>query len=203
MNRQPLNYRRSQLRFRKKRYLAVRRILPPAILTYLKVYYSILIANDKLRKDKQCPSSLSIGGDPAFDAILEWIRPKVSRMVGSDLAPTYSYMRQYAKGETLVRHTDREACEISVSLAIQIPKGAKPSVLHLKPPNFNETTIEMFEGDGCIYAGIEVEPWREPFRTGGYIQLFLHFITKKNRHYSRLVFDGRKCLGASEYKARR
>jgi hypothetical protein len=177
--------------------------LPRSILNYLKVYYSILIANQKLHKDTQCPSSLALGGDPALDAVLEWIRPKISRLVGLDLAPTYSYTRQYAKGEVLDRHTDRAACEISVTIAIQIPKGAKPSVIHLKPPNFSETKIEMFEGDGCVYAGTEVEHWREPFRTGGYIQLFLHFIATKNRHSAKLIFDGRKCLGASEYKVQR
>jgi len=170
------------------------------ILNYLKVYYSILMANDKFHKDSQCLSSLALGGDPALDAVLEWIRPKVSRLVGFDLAPTYSYTRQYAKGEALVRHTDRAACEISVTVAIQIPKGANPSVIHLKPPNLSETKVEMFEGDGCVYAGIEVEHWREPFRTGGYIQLFLHFIAKRGRHYPKLLFDGRKCLGASEYR---
>jgi hypothetical protein len=85
-------------------------------------------------------------------------------------------------------------------VAIQIPKGAEPSVIHLKPPSFSETKIEMFEGDGCVYVGTEVEHWREPFRTGGYIQLFLHFISKKNRQYTKLLFDGRECLGATEYK---
>jgi hypothetical protein len=195
--------RQTCLRFGKRRYLVVRRILPQAILNYLKVYYSILIANGKLHKDSQCPSSQALGGDPALDAVLEWIRPKVSRLVGFDLAPTYSYTRQYAKGEALVRHTDRAACEISVTVAIQIPKGAKPSVIHFKPPNLSETKVEMFEGDGCVYAGTEVEHWREPFRTGGYIQLFLHFIAKKNRHYPKLIFDGRKRLGATDYKLKR
>jgi hypothetical protein len=204
MSRHPgSSHREARLRFRKRRYLVVRRILPQAVLNYLKVYYSILLANNKLHKDSQCPSSLALGGDPALDAILEWIRPKVSRLVGLNLAPTYSYTRQYAKGEALIRHKDRAACEISVTVAIQIPKGEKPSVIHLKPPKLNQTKIEMFEGDGCIYAGTEVEHWREPFRTGGYIQLFLHFIATKNCHYPKLIFDGRKCLGASEYKGKR
>ncbi len=201
MNRQLRDSRQQTvLRFRKRRYLVVKRILPPAILNYLKVYYSILMANGKFKKDRQCPSSLALGGDPALDAVLEWIRPKVSRLVGFDLAPTYSYTRQYAKGEPLLRHIDRAACEISVTVAIQIPKGAKPSIIHLKPPNLNEIKVEMFEGDGCVYAGTEVEHWREPFRTGGYIQLFLHFIAKRGRNYPALLFDGRARLGASEYK---
>jgi len=196
-------YVQTARRFRKRRYLLVRGILPQTILEYLKVYYAILLANNRFGNDDQCPSSLCLGGDAALDAVLEWIRPEVSRLVGFDLAPTYSYTRQYGKGEVLSRHTDRVACEISVTASIQIPKGAGPSVVHLKPPNFDETKVEMFEGDGCVYAGTEVEHWRERFRVGGYIQLFLHFIAKHGRNYPKLMFDGRKCLGAGPEERKR
>jgi hypothetical protein len=145
---------------------------------------------------------LSLGGDPALDAILEWIRPEVSRLVGFKLAPTYSYTRRYAKGEILARHTDRAACEISVTASIQIPKRAGPSVVYLKPPNLAQTKVEMFEGDACIYVGTEVEHWRERFRVKGYVQLFLHFITKHGPNYPELMFDGRECLGAG-YRQRK
>jgi hypothetical protein len=196
-------YVRAARRFRKRRYLFVKGILTQTILEYLKVYYAILMANNRFCTDDQCPSSLSLGGDAALDAVLEWIRPEVSRLVGFDLAPTYSYSRQYARGEVLARHTDRTACEISVTVSIQIPKGAGPSVVHLKPPNFDETKVEMFEGDGCVYAGTEVEHWRERFRVGGYIQLFLHFIAKHGRNYPKLMFDGRECLGAGYEERKR
>jgi len=175
-------------------------MLPQTLLEYLKVYYAILMANNRFGIDSQCPLSLSLGGDAALDAVLEWIRPEVIRLVGFDLAPTYSYTRQYMKGEVLTRHTDRAACEISVTASIQIPKGAGPSVVHLKPPKADETKVEMFEGDGCVYAGTEVEHWRERFRAGGYIQLFLHFIAKHGRNYPKLRFDGRECLGAAPRK---
>jgi hypothetical protein len=193
-------YVRTAKRFRERRYLLVKGILPQTILEYLKVYYAVLLANNRFSNDSECPSSLSLGGDAALDAVLEWIRPEVSRLVGFDLAPTYSYTRQYARGEVLTRHTDRDACEISVTASIQIPKGAGPSVVHLKPPTLDETKVEMFEGDGCVYAGTEVEHWRERFRVGGYIQLFLHFIAKHGRNYPRLTFDGRQCLGAAPRK---
>ena len=189
-------YLRTARRFRKRRYLLVKRILPATILEYLKVYYAILMANNRFCNDSLCPSSLSLGGDAGLDAVLEWIRPEISRLVGFDLVPTFSYTRQYAKGEVLARHKDRAACEISVTVSIQIPKGAGPSVVHLKPPNFNETKVEMSEGDACVYAGTEVEHWRERFRIGGYIQLFLHFVAKHSRNYPKLMFDGRECLGA-------
>jgi hypothetical protein len=174
-------------------------MLPPALLEYLKVYYAVLRANDRFSRDLQAPSSLSLGGDAALDAVLEWVRPELGRLVGRDLAPTYSYTRRYAGGEVLARHTDRASCEISVTVSIQIPKGGGPSIMHLKAPNSKETKVEMMEGDACVYAGTEVEHWRERFRVDGYIQLFLHFITKRGRNYPKLVFDGRECLGG-EYR---
>ena len=182
--------------FREKRYLLVKGILPRAILDFLKTYYGVLLSNNAFARDEQCPSSLSLGADRALDAILEWVRPEASRLVGIELVPTYSYTRRYAKGERLPRHTDRSACEISMTTSIEIPKGAGPSVVHLKPPNGRETKVEMREGDGCIYAGCEVEHWRERLRVDGYVQLFLHFISKRGPNYPRLMFDGRKCLGA-------
>jgi hypothetical protein len=170
------------------------------MLEYLQVYYSILLANNRFARDEQCPSSLSLGGDAALDAVMEWIRPEVSRLVGLDLAPTYSYTRKYAKGERLAPHKDRAACEISLTASIQIPKGAGPSVIHIKSPSSKETQIKMLEGDACVYAGAEVEHWRERFRVGGYIQLFLHFITKRGENYPEQLFDGRECLGAGSHE---
>jgi len=61
----------------------------------------------------------------------------------------------------------------------------------------------MREGDGCVYAGTEVEHWRERFQTGGYVQLFLHFIARHGRHYPKCLFDGRESLGGNYESAAR
>jgi SM-20-related protein len=196
MNDSDIDYRQTAASFRERRWLYVEKLVPGALLDYLKVYYQILLANNKLQKDDQCPLSLSVGGDPAFDAVLGWITPVVSSLVGFDLAPTYSYTRIYAKDDVLLRHSDRPACEISVTISIEIPKSAGPSVLHLKPPNMPETAVEMREGDACVYAGTEVEHWREPFSEDGYIQLFLHWIDKRGGNFPKWIYDKRKSLGA-------
>src|SRR5438093_12791386 len=107
-------YVRTARRFRKRRYLLVKRILPATILEYLKVYYAILMAKNRFCNDSQCPSSLSLGGHRRLDTIMERIRPEVSRLVGFDLAPIFSYTRQYAKGEVVARPMDRAACDICV-----------------------------------------------------------------------------------------
>lgn len=190
------DYVHTAISFREKRYLPVKGILPKEFLEFLKVYYGILLSNNRFFRDNQCPSSLALGGDPGLDAVLEWIRPKISRLVGLELTPTYSYTRLYAKGEVLARHKDRPACEISVTLSIHIPKGMGPSVIYLKPPNLEEINVEMHEGDGCLYAGTEVEHWREAFRADGYIQLFLHFIARHGRNFPTYAYDQRERLGA-------
>ncbi len=190
-------YLRAAKQFRQKRYLLLKGMLPPPLLEYLKVYYAILLADNYFSHDSQCPSSLSLGCDPGLDAVMELIRPEVSRLVGFALAPTYSYTRLYVKGDILARHVDRAACEISVTTSIQIPKGAEPSVMYLKAPHGKEAKVEMLEGDGCIYAGTEVEHWRKQFRVDGYIQLFLHFVARRGPHYPDLLFDGRERLGST------
>jgi hypothetical protein len=194
------SYIRAAKRFRQERYLFVKGLLPPPLLEYLRVYYAILLADNYFSHDSQCPSSLSLSGDPALDAVMEWIRPELGRLVGFSLAPTYSYTRRYAKGDVLTRHRDRAACEVSVTISIQIPKSAGPSVMYLKPNGAEETKVEMREGDGCVYAGSEVEHWRKRFRVDGYIQLFLHFITRRGPHYPELLFDGRERLGTTARK---
>jgi len=188
-------YARTARQFRRQRYLLVKGLLPRTMLEYLRVYYAILLANDEFAADEQCPRSLALGGDRALDAVLEWIRPEVSRLIGFALAPTYSYTRMYAKGERLERHCDREACEISVTVSLEIPKRAGPSEICLKPPNSKERKIAIREGDGCVYFGTEVEHWRERLQSGGYVQLFLHFIARHGRHYPKCLFDGRESLG--------
>ncbi|HEY2706577.1 MAG TPA: hypothetical protein VGI95_00860 [Caulobacteraceae bacterium] len=183
-------------RFRLDGYLRAPRILPQPVLDYLRVYYRILRANNRLAPDEHCPNSPAAYGDPALDAVLEWLRPEVGRQVGCDLASTFSFTRLYAKDEVLERHTDRPECEVSVSICIERPGDAGPSVLRLKSLAGDEAAVEMREGDGCIYAGRDVEHWREPVPADGYVQLFLHYIRVDGKQFPQRVFDGRAFLGA-------
>src|SRR6202008_4312400 len=102
-NNSATDYGQTARSFREKWYLPVRGILPATMLDFLNVYYGVLLANNRFSKDTQCPSSLALGGDPALDAVLEWIRPAVARFVGLELTPTYSYTRVYGAGEVLKR----------------------------------------------------------------------------------------------------
>jgi len=183
------------VRFREDRYLPVKNVLPRTILDFLKVYYGLAQVNGKFFNDTQCPSSLSLYGDIALDAVLEWLRPKISRLVELDLTPTYAYTRVYSEGDTLAKHTDRASCEVALTISIRIPEGGTPSTIFLRPPNSEDKRVEMLEGDGCLYAGNEVQHWREAFGDDGYVQLFLFYIDTRGKFYPEHAYDKRRWLG--------
>jgi hypothetical protein len=77
-----------------------------------------LYEDGKLIKDAQCPLSDAVYGDPIFDNLLQHIAIPLGKAIGKKLLPTYSYARIYRNGDTLKKHLDRAACEISTTLTL-------------------------------------------------------------------------------------
>jgi hypothetical protein len=77
----------------------------------------------------------------------------------------------YTLNADLKKHTDRESCEISVTVMIG-SDGTK------WPIYMNGTEINMEPGDAAIYLGCEVEHWREEFKGDWQAQTFLHYVDK-------------------------
>jgi len=132
--------------------------------------------------------------DPVMEHLLERLRPAVETLTGLPLYPTYSYVRLYRHGDALASHTDREACEISLSLNLgqEPPAGwrlwirgvAGPEAIHLEP------------GDALLYRGIEREHWREPYDGIRLGQVFLHYVEQAGPH-AAWRFDKRDGLDLS------
>ena len=57
-------------------------------------------------------------GDLIFDTLLMGKVSQLQEITGEELVPQYSYYRLYNKGSELKRHTDRESCEISLTLCL-------------------------------------------------------------------------------------
>ena len=106
-----------------------------------------------------------------------------------DLHPTYFYERFYYAGQELGRHTDRPACEISVTL--QISTNLKePWDIWFQKPDGKETSIKMKSGDAVIYKGCEREHWRLPMKSN-YNKLqnkFRTFRKKEDDTYLHQIF---------------
>ena len=109
----------------------------------------------------------------------------IEGFVGEDLLPTYAYARLYSNGDELKVHSDRPACEVSVT--IQLGRSHH----YAWPIYMGGQRFDMAEGDGIIYPGCGVDHWREPCNgPNGYYsgQVFLHYV-RKNGPYANEVGD--------------
>jgi len=96
------------------------------------------------------------------------------------LFPTYSYWRYYIFGATLKQHTDRTACEISVTACVK-KYDNWPIVVEGK-------SFELEEGDAILYLGNKQKHGRPgTYKGEGMAQVFLHYVNQngpnKNHAY--------------------
>lgn len=171
--------------FKRKGAIYIKQLLP---IEFCHFFTHVLLRQADLgaRGDEQVPKAMSIiDHDVMFETVQERLWPVIESVVGEDLIPTYSYARLYSNGDDLKRHTDRPACEVSVTLQLG------RSHHYAWPIHMGDQRFDLGEGDGVIYSGCDVEHWRnncdgpEGYYSG---QVFLHFV-KKNGAYASEVGD--------------
>lgn len=178
--------------FRQNGYVVVRDFIDAELARFLCSYVHTRFASRLLGSGGPAvPDSLGGYGDPTFDGLLEFQRPKVEQVTGLRLHPTYSFFRLYRRGNALKRHRDRPACEISVSLNVgQLP--ATPWPLHVDGLCGPHAAL-LAPGDALIYRGVDLAHWREPYEGRQLVQVFLHYVDRQGPHADQ-KFDGRKTL---------
>jgi hypothetical protein len=139
--------------------------------------------------DQQAPTSPAQYCSYMFLDVLIKKIPFVSEVIEEDVYPTYCYARHYKNGADLKPHTDRPACEISVS--VHLGGDGTPWDLFFKKPNGEVSGINLTPGQGVIYRGCEVSHWREVFTGQEYGQVFLHYVRAKGEN-RWACFDRRK-----------
>lgn len=92
---------------------------------------------------------------------------------GPKLLPTYTYTRIYEKGSVLPKHTDRSACEVSLSIHLD---GDAPSKFHIRNKNKRVISIDLEPGDAILYDGPNAEHWRDAYEGESYVQTFHHYV---------------------------
>ena len=88
-----------------------------------------------------------------MDGLLMDLLPRAEELSGLQLFPTYSYFRVYHRGDVLGKHTDRQSCEISLSLCLGY-QGEKPWPLMVEGPG-GSSAVALAPGDALLYRGIE------------------------------------------------
>lgn len=140
------------------------------------------------------------GGDFFMDGLLADIAPRVERATGISVWPTYSYLRVYRHGDVLRKHTDRPACEISLTLCLGFD-GDAPWPIWIEGPQ-GSASIALAPGDALLYRGIECPHWREPLDGGWAAQVFLHYVDRRGPH-AGWKFDKRDSLAELPFPSAR
>ena len=145
-----------------------------------KYCYNRLDLNKDYRLDDQSFSPAWYN-DPLMTSFLETKLPLVEKESNLKLFQTYAYWRYYVFGGTLKKHTDRPACEISVSACIKKYDNW--------PIIVEGTSFELEEGDAILYAGCDQEHWRPGVYKGeGMAQVFFHYVNQ-NGIYKNKAYD--------------
>jgi hypothetical protein len=110
--------------------------------------------------EKQVPGSLARYNIPIYRELHFLVKKEIEKRLGMDLHPTYFYDRFYSPGQVLKRHSDRPACEVSVTLQISTTLK-NPWPIWFERPDGSESYVLMNNGDAAVYKGCEREHWRD------------------------------------------
>ena len=114
--------------------------------------------------EKQVNGSLARYNVPMYKQLHFLVRKQVEKALGMDLLPTYFYDRFYYVGQQLKRHSDRPACEVSVTLQIST-NSENPWPIWFNRPDGSDGYVVMKNGDAAVYKGCEREHWRDPLES--------------------------------------
>ena len=212
-------------KFKKNHYLVIKEAIDPKVANFVYNYFMMKRQVAKtffaeryispfdqewgVWNDAQVPNTYSHYGDVAMESLLLAVQPKMEKLTGLKLNPTYSYARIYKMGDVLERHKDRFSCEISTTM--NLGGDEWPIYLEAKknvgipedgfPPKTDNkgTKVILKPGDMLVYKGMILEHWREAFIGKDCAQVFLHYNNKDSKDADKNIFDGRPHLGLPSY----
>ena len=142
---------------------------------------------------------------PPMAAFLWGLTPRATQVAGRELIPSYAYFRIYQKDDLCRVHSDRQACEHSLSLTVElgdnIPWALSLEKRHLDQPlpaideDFGDepySAIAMSAGDAVMYRGVNHRHGRlDPNPNSWSAHMFLHWVDA-NGPYADHAFDRAK-----------
>jgi predicted 2-oxoglutarate/Fe(II)-dependent dioxygenase YbiX len=180
--------------FDKNGYVLLSDVLPKDQCDALVKHMFDLYEQGKLVKDEQCPLSDAVYGDPIFDDLLQKFVEPLSKNLGKELLPTYTYARIYRPGEVLKKHKDRPACEISTTLTLGYDA---PSSWPIFVDEVKEIPVILEPGQMIAYKGCELLHWRPAFKGKWHVQVFFHYVDA-NGPYKDEYRDKRQSFGVDK-----
>jgi hypothetical protein len=195
--------------YAEKGYVLLENFFPPLVMA---VFHGKIQADLNLRDNPSFVSRTPLLTKPALEvysrqyppmATFHWgLTPAVADIAGCELIPTYAYFRVYQHDDVCLVHSDREACEHSLSLTIELSdslpwalcigerslEGPEPtSGFDFGEHSFAE--LPMNAGDAVMYRGVTHHHGRiapNPNRWSAH--LFMHWVDA-NGPYADHAFD--------------
>tara|TARA_B100000927_G_scaffold289894_1_gene287425 strand:+ start:258 stop:866 length:609 start_codon:yes stop_codon:yes gene_type:complete len=158
----------------KNNYLLLKNFISPDQAKELARRYKNLQRNIGFGDDEHVSNAPSWSNCEDQLALLCNLCPRISEICGESVLPTYAFGRIYQKGSELERHSDRAACEISLTLHLE---GDKEWDFCIETPYYEQHCVKLEPGDAIMYLGVIADHWRDGKYTGeSYTQFFLHYV---------------------------
>ena len=181
--------------FQTKKYQVIKNVIPKDFAKF-GTQALLFSENDYLTKnnmrvdsDNQVPV-MKFYAHSVTESFMVFLLPKIEKIVGEKLVPTYSYARVYRNGSILKEHRDRPSCEVSISIQMA-SEGVKNE--NGWGITMGEETIYLANSDGVVYNGLKVPHKRDELfcePNGFQVQMFCHYV-KANGRFSRWAYDKR------------
>lgn len=150
-------------------YVQLSGLLPPFQIGALRRYYRYHTrVGTFLLGDDQSPGRYVSYDESTTRYVHQQLTRTVSDLVRRVVVPSYSYLALYQGGAALDPHTDRDACEYTISLCIDATPdpqthGAWP--LHLMTEDGQVSVVQGI-GDALLFRGRYLTHWRDPLPMG-------------------------------------
>lgn len=183
--------------YRTNGYVLLKQLFPPLVLQAFRARIQEDLNFHGSRKWVRTSSLLSMPAIEVYSleyppmAMFLWgLTPRVAQIAGCELMPAYAYFRIYQRGDICRVHSDRKACEHSLSLTVELGDNV-PWALSLEKrrleqpvaaidPDFGDeefSTLAMSAGDATMYRGVNHRHGRiEPNPNSWSAHMFLHWV---------------------------
>jgi hypothetical protein len=159
--------------FQQNKFVVIPNFLDPYLLAFLVSYFEHAKENPGPYVGQDWTSA-NAHGDACADSVMYSLRPIIEAITGLELLPTYSWVRMYNKGDTLGRHKDVAANQVSCNVCISKDIDW---LLGLSDGE-NEFEISLEPGDAVIYDGVALEHWRDKYQGQNQIQMIVGYVVK-------------------------
>lgn len=188
--------------YRERGYVLLEQLFPPLILD---IFHGKMQQDLNLKGNPAFISQTGLLTKPAIEvysrqyapmATFHWaLTPTAAEVAGCELVPTYAYFRAYQQGDVCLVHSDRHACEHSLSLMLHLADDL-PWALSVEHRRIGQpepverdfgdeqfTSLPMRAGDAVMYRGVEHRHGRlEPNPNAWSAHLFMHWVDANGPH---------------------